>query len=175
VHSKFTPPGICNTTSQQQLQQPTTVAMKHSKRESSSRGYKVFSKSPKDNLSVSHRLGPIIIEDILARATRMSKSDELIREMEVRTEPLNEASPRIKCKFRPLDNPPSVLEVSSSPSRETTSDVFRPTQSPQPTGEVHSTLHEKAAVGPYCSSILLERPPASFRMVRIRAFRTGNL
>ena len=85
--------------------------MKHSKRESSSRGHKGFSKSPKDNLSVSHRLGPIIIEDILARATRMSKSDDVIREMEVRTEPLNEASPRIKRKFRPLDNPSSVLEV----------------------------------------------------------------
>jgi hypothetical protein len=85
--------------------------MKHSKRESSSRGHKGFSKSPKDNLSISHRLGPIIIEDILARATRMSKSDEVIREMEVRTEPLNEASPRIKRKFRPLDNPSSILEV----------------------------------------------------------------
>jgi hypothetical protein len=33
---------------------------------------------------------------------------------------------------------------SSSPSRETTSDVFRPTRSPQPTGKVHSTLHEEA-------------------------------
>jgi hypothetical protein len=31
--------------------------------------------------------------------------------MEVRTEPTNEASPRIKRKLRPLDNPSSVLEV----------------------------------------------------------------
>jgi hypothetical protein len=85
--------------------------MKHSKRESSSRGHKGFSKSPKDNLSVNHRHGPIIIEDILARATRLSKSDAVIREMEVRTEPANEASPRIKRKFRPLDNPSSVIEV----------------------------------------------------------------
>jgi hypothetical protein len=85
--------------------------MKHSKRESTTRGHKGFSKSPKDNLSVKNRLGPIIIEDILARAVRMSKSDYVIREMEVRTDPLNEASPRIKRKFRPLDNPSSVLEV----------------------------------------------------------------
>jgi len=33
---------------------------------------------------------------------------------------------------------------SSSPSRETTSDIFRPSRSPQPTGKVHSTLHEEA-------------------------------
>ena len=85
--------------------------MKHSKRESTTRGHKGFSKSPKDNPTVKNRLGPIIIEDILARAVRMSKSDYVIREMEVRTDPLNEASPRIKRKFRPLDNPSSVLEV----------------------------------------------------------------
>jgi hypothetical protein len=85
--------------------------MKHSRRESSSRGHKGFSKSPKDNLSVNHRHGPIIIEDILARATRLKKSDAVIREREVRTEPANEASPRIKRKFRPLDNPSSVIEV----------------------------------------------------------------
>jgi hypothetical protein len=75
------------------------------------RGHKGFSKSPKDNLLVKNRLGPIIIVDILARATRISNSDYVIREMEVRTDPLNEASPRIKWKIRPLDNPSSVLEV----------------------------------------------------------------
>ena len=56
-------------------------------------------------------LGPIIVEDILARATRISKSDPNIREMEMRTEFLNKQSPRIKRKFKPLDNPASVLEV----------------------------------------------------------------
>ena len=87
--------------------------MKHSKRELTTRGQKEgFSKSPKDNLSICHRLDPsIIIEDILARATRISKSDPNTREVEVRTEPLNESSPQIKRTFRPLDNPSSVLEV----------------------------------------------------------------
>jgi hypothetical protein len=61
--------------------------MKHSKRESTTRGHKGFSKGTKDNLFVCHRLGPIIIEDILARATRISKSDPNMIEM--RIEPLN--------------------------------------------------------------------------------------
>ena len=82
-----------------------------SKRESTTRGHKGFSKGQQDNLYICHRLGPIIIEDILARATRISKSDPNIREMEMRTELLNEQSPRIKQKFKPLDNPATVLEV----------------------------------------------------------------
>ena len=85
--------------------------MRHSKTESTTRGHKGFSMGQNDNLYVCHRLGSIIIEDILARATRISKSDPNIREMEMRTEPLNEQSPRIKRKFKPLDNPASVLEV----------------------------------------------------------------
>ena len=82
-----------------------------SKRESTTRGHKGFSKGQQDNLYICHRLGPIIIEDILARATRISKSDPNIREMEMRTELLNEQSPCIKRKFKPLDNPATVLEV----------------------------------------------------------------
>ena len=82
-----------------------------SERESTTRGHKGFSKGQHDNLYICHHLGPIIIEDILARATRISKSDPNIRETEMRTELLNEQNPHIKRKFKPLDNPATVLEV----------------------------------------------------------------
>lgn len=57
------------------------------------------------------RQGPIMIEDILKEAPSYHKSDTTVREMIIRTDPANEASPVIKRKFKPLDNPARVLDL----------------------------------------------------------------
>ena len=82
--------------------------MKHSKREKTTRGQKGFSKGKNDSFK---RQGPIMIEEILTSVAKISKTDMSIREMEMRTDPTNDASPRIKRRFKPLDNPETVLEV----------------------------------------------------------------
>jgi hypothetical protein len=84
-------------------------AMKHSRREKKMRGHKGSSKGKND--SFKHQ-GRIMIEEILTSVlSKISKTDMSIREMEMRTDPTNEASPRIKQRFKPLDNPETVLEV----------------------------------------------------------------
>ena len=80
--------------------------MKHSRKESKPRGY---SRGRNDNNLV--RKGPIMIDDIVKEAATYSKSDMTIREMTYRTEPSNAASPIIKLKFKPLDNPGKILTV----------------------------------------------------------------
>jgi hypothetical protein len=52
-----------------------------------------------------------MIEDILDGAPAFSKHDLTIREMVMRTDPTNEASPIIERKFKPLDDPSNVLDV----------------------------------------------------------------
>jgi hypothetical protein len=80
--------------------------MKHSKREKDPRSQKGFSKGKNHDLK---RLGPIMIEDILAEAAVFNKYDVAIREMMMRTDPTNEASPVIKRRFKPMDNPKLIL------------------------------------------------------------------
>jgi hypothetical protein len=82
--------------------------MKHSKKDNDQRIQKGFSKGKKQDIQ---RPGPIVIEDILAEAKPFSKYDMSIREMIMRTDPTNEASPTIKRRFKPLDNPKQILEV----------------------------------------------------------------
>jgi hypothetical protein len=53
------------------------------------------------------RQGPIMIEDILKEAPSYHESDTAVREMIIRTDPANEASPVIKRK----DNPARVLDL----------------------------------------------------------------
>jgi hypothetical protein len=79
--------------------------MKHSKKEKKPKG---FSKGKNDDRK---RLGPIMIEEILDGVPEYSKYDLTIRELNMRTDPTNEASPIIKRKFKPLDNPSNVLDV----------------------------------------------------------------
>jgi len=82
--------------------------MKHSKKENDPRSQKGFSKGKNHDLK---RLGPIMIEDILAEATVFNKHDVTIREMMMRTDPTNDSSPVIKRRFKPMDNPTLILEV----------------------------------------------------------------
>jgi hypothetical protein len=79
--------------------------MKHSKKEKKPKG---FSKGKSNDRK---RQGPIMIEEILDGAPAFSKYDLTIREMTMRTDPMNESSPVIKRKFKPLDNPSNVLDV----------------------------------------------------------------
>jgi hypothetical protein len=79
--------------------------MKHSKKDKKPKG---FSKGKNYDRK---RLGPMVIEDILDGAPTFSKNDLTIREMIMRTDPMNDASPVIKRKFKPLDNPNSILDV----------------------------------------------------------------
>ena len=81
--------------------------MKHSIKERSPRSQKGHSKGK----SQTKRLGPIEIEEILQPEAPHSKYDVTVREMNVRTDPTNEASPIIRRKFKPLDNPETILEV----------------------------------------------------------------
>jgi hypothetical protein len=80
--------------------------MKHSKKEKTPKGY-----SKGKNRDMMKRLGPIMIEDILTEVEPFSKYDVSIREMIIRTDPTNESSPIIKKRFKPMDNPATVLEV----------------------------------------------------------------
>ena len=52
-----------------------------------------------------------MIEDVMCEETHFSKSDTTIREMMTRADPTNDASPVIKRRFKPLDNPSTVLEL----------------------------------------------------------------
>ena len=80
--------------------------MKHSKKESKPKGY---SKGKNDDNVL--RTGPIMIEEIMQEEPSYSKRDLAIREMNIRTDPTNDQSPIIKRRFKPLDNPRSVLEL----------------------------------------------------------------
>ena len=81
--------------------------MKLSSKETSSKS-KGFSKG---KLGDNKRLGPIMVEEILSDAAPFKKKDMSIREMIMRTDPMNDSSPVIKQRFKPMDNPASVLEV----------------------------------------------------------------
>ena len=83
--------------------------MKHSKKEKSSRTQKGFSKG-KDNNAIK-RIAPVMIEDIMMETEPFKKNDVTIREMMIRTDPTNDNSPVIKKRFKPLNNPSTVLEV----------------------------------------------------------------
>jgi hypothetical protein len=80
--------------------------MKHSKKESKPKG---CSKGKNDDNVL--RTGPIMIEEIMQDEPSYSKRDLAIREMNIRTDPTNDQSPIIKRRFKPLDNPRSVLEL----------------------------------------------------------------
>ena len=81
--------------------------MKVSSKETSSKS-KGFSKGKQGDIK---RLGPIMVEEILCNAAPFKKNDISIREMVMRTDPSNDSSPVIKRRFKPMDNPASVLEV----------------------------------------------------------------
>jgi hypothetical protein len=87
-------------------QKAFNLRMKHSKKEKKPKGFS------KGRSSDRKRQGPIMIEEILVDgAPTFSKYDLTIREMIMRTDPMNESSPVIKRKFKPLDNPSNVLDV----------------------------------------------------------------
>ena len=79
--------------------------MKHSKKEKKPKG---CSKGKNNSRKC---LVPIMIEEILYSTPEFLKYDLTIREMVLHTEPTNDASSVIKRKFKPSDNPSSVLEV----------------------------------------------------------------
>mgnify|MGYP000293913334 CR=1 FL=1 len=83
--------------------------MKHSVKDKHPRESKGWTRSRK--LNTGFRQGPITIEDILEVEVPFEKEDLTIREMSMRTDPTNEASPTIKRRFWPLDNPTKILEV----------------------------------------------------------------
>jgi hypothetical protein len=80
--------------------------MKVSKKENKPKG---FSKGR--NHDMKTRTGPIMIKDIMAEGPAYHKPDTTIREMVMGTDPANGASPIIKCKFKPLDNPAQLLTL----------------------------------------------------------------
>ena len=51
-----------------------------------------------------------MIEELMNDETEVSNTNVNVREMQVRTDPLDEKSPTIKRKFLPLDNPGHVLD-----------------------------------------------------------------
>jgi hypothetical protein len=80
--------------------------MKHSKKESKPKG-----SSKGENGDNVLRAGPIMIEEIMQDEPSYSKRDLAIRELNIRTDPTNDQSPVIRRRFKPLDNPQSVLEL----------------------------------------------------------------
>jgi hypothetical protein len=82
--------------------------MKLSKKVRAPKGY---SKGRNNDNDQFLRLGPIMIEDVMKEAGSYSKSDTSIREMMMRTDPTDDASPIIKRKFKPLDNPGRLLTL----------------------------------------------------------------
>ena len=80
--------------------------MKHSHQDKKPKG---FSKGR--NNDVKERTGPIMIENIMSKGSTFKPSDTTIREMVMRTDPTNDASPIIKRKFKPLDNPARLLTL----------------------------------------------------------------
>ena len=85
------------------------LKMKHSKKEKAPRSFNGFSKGKNSDMYV--RIAPIMIEDILSEEKPHDKSDTTIREINIRTNPEDANSPIIKRRFKPLDNPKSVVEV----------------------------------------------------------------
>ena len=85
--------------------------MKHSKKEKAPRSQNGFSKGRNFDDVKLIRKGPIMIEDILADSVKHAKDDTTIREISIRTNPTDASSPIIKRRFKPLDNPKTVLEV----------------------------------------------------------------
>jgi hypothetical protein len=80
--------------------------MKHSKKESKPKG---CSKGKNDNNVLG--TGPIMIKEIMQDEPSYSKRDLAIRELNICTDPTNDQSPVIRRRFKPLDNPQSVLEL----------------------------------------------------------------
>jgi hypothetical protein len=80
--------------------------MKHSKKERKPNGFA----RGKDNDNVV-RTGPIMIEDIMNGEENYDRADMSIREMVYRTDPTNDHSPIIKLKFKPLNNPKTLIQV----------------------------------------------------------------
>jgi hypothetical protein len=80
--------------------------MKHSKKERKPNGFA----RGKDNDNVV-RTGPIMIEDIMNGEDNYDRADMSIREMVYRTDPTNDHSPIIKLKFKPLNNPKTLIQV----------------------------------------------------------------
>ena len=112
MHQK--PTTVASKSQQQVAPKPTRLPnassitkMKHSKKDPKSKT-KGYSKGKNSDL---HRLGPIMIEEILADSVPFSKNDVTIREMMICTDPADEKSPVLKKRFKPMDNPSGVLEV----------------------------------------------------------------
>jgi hypothetical protein len=80
--------------------------MKHSKKESKPED---CSKG-KNNDNVLHT-GPIMIEDIMRDGPSCHKKDMAIRDLNMRTDPTNDQSPVIRRRFKPLNDPRTVLEL----------------------------------------------------------------
>jgi hypothetical protein len=81
--------------------------MKHSKKEKRPKGHS----KGKSNDHITFREGPIMIKEIMREEPSYSESDASVREMMMQTDPQDDASPVIKRRFKPLDNPPTVLEL----------------------------------------------------------------
>jgi hypothetical protein len=82
--------------------------MKHSIKEKTPRTQKGYSKGKNKDFV---RQGPITIEECLSEAVPFAKQDATIREIMIRTDPSNDSSPIIKMRFKPLDNPKTLLEL----------------------------------------------------------------
>jgi hypothetical protein len=80
--------------------------MKHSKKESKPKG---CSKGKNDDNVLP--TGPIMIEDIMQDEPSYHKRDMAIRELNMPADPTNNQSPVIRRRFKPLDNPRTVLEL----------------------------------------------------------------
>jgi hypothetical protein len=97
---------------EEKQQKPTKLqrlisTMKHSQKEKRPKG---CSKGKSDD-HIAFRRGPIMIDEIMREEPSYSKSDASVREMMIRTDPQDDASPVIKRRFKPLDNPPTMLEL----------------------------------------------------------------
>jgi catalase (peroxidase I) len=86
--------------------------MKHSKKESRPEGH-----SKGENNDKVLRTGPIMIEDIVQDGPSHHKKDMAIRDLNMRTDPTNDQSPVISRRFKPLDNPRTILESFSKAFR----------------------------------------------------------
>jgi hypothetical protein len=80
--------------------------MKHSKKESRPEG---CSKGKNDDNIL--RTGPIMSEDIMQDGPSCHKKDMAIRDLNMPADPTNDQSPVIRRRFKPLDNPRTVLEL----------------------------------------------------------------
>jgi hypothetical protein len=80
--------------------------MKHSKKESRPEGH-----SKGENDDDVPRTGPIMIEDVMQDGPSCHKKDMTIRDLKMGADPTNDQSPVIRRRFKPLDNPQTVLEL----------------------------------------------------------------